>query len=112
VAARAGITLEPRRRWTVTTQYLDFWLASATDSLYNISGGSIVCDVTGRSGTHIGDEFDLYTWFELNRHLNIGGGVGYLMPGVFLARTTKGPTYTYPYFAVNFKDNGARTSDR
>jgi hypothetical protein len=112
VAARAGITLEPRRRWAVTAQYLDFWLASATDSLYNISGGSIVRDVTGRSGTHIGEEFDSYTWFELNRHLNFGVGMGHLMPGSFLARTAKGPTYTYPYFAVNFKDNGARTPDR
>jgi len=112
VAARAGITLEPRRRWTVTAQYLDFWLASATDSLYNISGSSIVRDVTGRSGTHIGEEFDSYTWFELNRHLNFGVGMGHLMPGSFLARTAKGPTYTYPYFAVNFKDNGARTPDR
>jgi len=64
VAERAGFTVEPRRRWTVTTQYLDFWLASATDSLYNSSGGSIVRDATGKSGTHIGQEIDAYTWFE------------------------------------------------
>jgi hypothetical protein len=112
VAARGGITLEPRRRWTVTAQYLDFWLASATDSLYNISGSSIVRDATGRSGTHVGEEFDSYTWFELNRHLNFGVGLGHLMPGTFLARNTKGPTYTYPYFALNFKDNGTRMADR
>ena len=105
VAGRGGITLEPRRRWTVTAQYLDFWLASATDSLYNTSGGSIVRDSTGRSGTHIGEEFDAYTWFELNRHLNFGFGMGHLMPGGFLAATTKGPHYNYPYFAINFKDN-------
>lgn len=106
VARRAGFTVEPRRRWMVTAQYLDFWLASATDSLYNTSGGSIVRDTTGRSGTHVGEEFDVYTWFELNRHLNFGVGVGHLMPGTFLANTTKGPTYNYPYFAINFKDDG------
>jgi hypothetical protein len=106
VAARAGFTVEPRRRWTVTAQYLDFWLASATDSLYNTSGGSIVRDATGKSGTHVGEELDVYTWFELNRHLNFGVGVGHLMPGAFLANTTKGPTYNYPYFAINFKDDG------
>ena len=105
VAERGGFTFEPRRRWTVTAQYLDFWLASATDSLYNTSGGSIVRDATGKSGTHIGEEFDVYTWFELNRHLNLGCGMGHLMPGGFLAATTKGPTYNYPYFAINFKDN-------
>jgi len=103
---RAGFTVEPRRRWTVTAQYLDFWLASATDSLYNSSGGSIVRDATGKSGTHVGEEFDVYTWFELNRHVNLGVGVGHLMPGTFLADTTKGPSYNYPYFAINFKDDG------
>ena len=106
VADRAGITAEPHRRWTVTAQYLDFRLASATDALYNTSGGSIVRDTTGKSGTHIGEEFDVYTWFELNRHLNLGMGIGHLMPGTFLANTTKGPVYTYPYFAINFKDDG------
>jgi hypothetical protein len=106
VAERAGLTIEPRHRWTVTGQYLDFWLASVTDALYNTSGGSIVRDATGKSGTHIGQEVDAYTWYELNRHVNVGVGVGRLMGGEFLERTTKGPNYTYPYFAINFKDDG------
>jgi hypothetical protein len=106
VAARAGLTIEPHRRWTVTAQYLDFWLASATDSLYNTSGGSIVRDSTGKSGTHIGREADVYTWWELNRHINVGVGVGHFMGGEFLEKTTKGPNYNYPYFAINFKDDG------
>lgn len=67
VAERAGITIEPHRRWTVTTQWLDLWLASATDALYNTSGSAIVRDTTGKSGTHVGQEGDVYTWYELNR---------------------------------------------
>jgi hypothetical protein len=106
VSERAGLTIEPRHRWTVTGQYLDFWLASARDSLYNSSGGSIVRDSTGKSGTHIGQEYDAYTWYELNRHVNVGVGVGHLQGGEFLQRTTKGPNYNYPYFAINFKDDG------
>ena len=109
-AARAGFTIEPRRRWTVTAQYVDFWLASARDSLYNTSGGSIVRDSTGKSGTHIGEEVDAYTWYELNRHVNVGVGVGHILPGEFLAKTTKGPNYNYPYFAINFKDDGKTKS--
>lgn len=108
VAARIGSTIEPRHRWTVTAQHLDFWLASATDALYSSSGGSIVRDPAGRSGTHIGGEFDLYSWFELNRHLNLGAGVGHILPGAFLTNALKGVSYTYPYFAVNFKDAGGR----
>jgi hypothetical protein len=106
IAERAGLTLEPRRRWTVTGQFLDFWLASATDSLYNTSGSSIVRDTTGNSGTHVGREVDAYTWYELNRHVNVGVGVGHFMGGQFLEKMTKGPNYNYPYFAINFKDDG------
>jgi hypothetical protein len=105
VAERAGLTLEPHRRWSVTGQYLDFWLASANDALYNTSGAAIVRDTTGRSGKHIGEEVDAYTWYELNSHVNVGAGVGHLMGGEFLAKTTKAPNYNYPYFAINFKDN-------
>jgi hypothetical protein len=107
VAERAGFTLEPHRRWTVTAQYLNFSLASATDSLYNSSGSSIVRDATGKSGTHVGEEFDVYSWYEVSRNVSVGVGVGHIMPGTFLADTTKGPTYNYPYFAINFKDAGA-----
>lgn len=105
VSQRVGLTVEPRHRWTVTGQYLDLWLASSTDALYNTSGGVIVRDLSGRSGTHIGREYDGYTWYELNRHCNVGVGVGHLQGGRFLESTSKAPNYNYPYFAINFKDN-------
>ena len=112
VAGRAGLTIEPRHRWSVTGQFLDFWLASATDAAYNTSGGAIVRDATGKSGTHLGREVDVYTWYELNRHVNVGVGVGHFMGGEFLERTTTGPNYNYPYFAINFKDNGREAKSR
>jgi hypothetical protein len=106
IGERAGLTIEPRHRWTITGQYLDFWLASATDALYNTAGGAIVRDTTGNSGTHIGKEADVYTWYELNRHVNVGVGLGHIFSGEFLDKTTTGRNYNYPYFALNFKDNG------
>jgi hypothetical protein len=105
-AIRAGGTVEPHNRWTVTAQWLDFWLASATDALYNTSGGAIVRSATGAAGNHIGNEADTYTWYELNRHVNVGVGVGHIFPGEFLKTTEKGSNFTYPYFALNFKDAG------
>jgi Alginate export len=105
-AGRGGITVEPHSRWTVSAQYLNLSLASSADGVYNISGGLLFRDSGGKSGTHIGEEFDVYTWYELNRHVNVGTGIGHLMPGSFLVRTTPGFAYTYPYFAINFKDNG------
>lgn len=104
IAARGGVTFSPHRRWQVTGQYLDFWLASATDAAYNTSGGVIVRDATGKSGTHLGEEYDFYTWYEINREIHVGVGVGHLMPGQFLASVTKGAAYTYPYFALELLD--------
>ena len=106
VAYRAGVTIEPHRRWTVTAQYLDFWLASATDALYNSSGGVVARDATGNSGTHVAQEVDTYTWYEINRHVNFGFGFARIHPGEFLAHTTKNGAYEYPYFVINFKDYG------
>jgi hypothetical protein len=106
-AIRAGVTIEPHNRWTVTGQWLDFWLASATDSLYNTSGGSIVRNANGTAGNHIGQEVDAYTWYEINRHVNLGVGFGHILPGQYLTLMEKGPTFTYPYFALNFKDAGS-----
>lgn len=105
-AIRAGVTIEPHNRWTLTGQWLDFWLASATDSLYNTSGGSIVRNTAGTAGNHIGQEADFYTWYEINRHLNLGVGVAHIFPGQYLMLMEKGPNFTYPYFALNFKDAG------
>lgn len=107
ISQRAGVTIEPRHRWTVTIQYLNFWLAQAADGLYNTAGALIVRDATGKSGSHVSSEADVYTWYELNRHVNLGVGLGHIFGGEFLAKTASGPSYNYPYFAINFKDNGA-----
>ncbi|MGA3028231.1 MAG: alginate export family protein [Bryobacteraceae bacterium] len=104
VAGRGGVTVVPHRRWSVTGQYLDFWLASATDALYNTSGGVVLRDAKGKSGTHIGNEFDAYTWYEISREVHVGAGVGHLIAGEFIDKVGKGANYTYPYFVVEFLD--------
>jgi hypothetical protein len=104
IGVRAGGTFEPHRRWQITGQYLNFWLASATDAVYNTSGGAIARDATGKSGAHLAEEFDVYTWYEINRQVHVGVGIGHVMPGHFLASVTKGAAYTYPYIAVELLD--------
>jgi hypothetical protein len=106
-SVRAGATVEPHRRLTFTVQGLDFWAADALDSIYNTSGGAIVANKTDH-GRHVGAEIDGYSWYELNRHFNLGGGVGYFGGGQFLTNVTTSHSYTYYYFALNFKDNGKK----
>jgi Alginate export len=111
-AVRGGATIMPHRRWTVTGQYLDFWVASTADAVYNTSGGSIVHGVVPAAvGSHLGQEFDAYSWYELNGHLNIGAGYGHFDAGAFLSQLTTGHVYSYPYFAINFKDHGRRNRE-
>jgi len=104
-SVRAGATVEPHRRLTFTVQGLDDWAADALDSIYNTSGGAIVANKTDH-GRHVGAEIDGYSWYELNRHFNLGGGFGYFGGGQFLTNVTTSHSYTYYYFALNFKDNG------
>lgn len=104
ISWRIGATVLPRRRWSLTGQSLDLWLASATDAAYNTSGAMIFRDATGRSGKHLGKEFDLYTWYEINRQVHVGTGIGGLLPGGFMAKTSKGASYVYPYFVIEMLD--------
>ena len=106
-SVRAGTTVEPHRRLTFTVQGLDFWAADALDSIYNTSGGAIVSNKTDH-GRHVGAEIDSYSWYELNKHFNLGGGVGYFGGGQFLTNVTTSHSYTTYYFALNFKDNGKK----
>lgn len=108
---RAGATVVPRHRWSVTGQYLNFWLEEAEDAAYNSSGEAIGRDATGLSGKHLGEEADVYSWYELNAHMNIGAGYGVFEAGGFVAATTGVHRSAYPYFAVNFKDAGRAGRD-
>jgi hypothetical protein len=38
----------------------------------------------------------------------VGGGVAYFGGGQFLTNVTTSHSYTYYYFALNFKDNGKK----
>jgi hypothetical protein len=106
-SVRAGVTVEPHRRLTFTVQGLDHWAADALDSIYNTSGGAIFNNKTDH-GRHVGAEIDGYSWYELNRHFNLGGGIGYFGGGQFLTHVSTSHSYTGYYFALNFKDNGKK----
>ncbi|MGA2889196.1 MAG: alginate export family protein [Terracidiphilus sp.] len=106
-SVRAGATVEPHRRLTFTVQGLDVWAADALDSIYNTSGGAIVTNKTDH-GRHVGAEIDGYSWYELNKHFNLGGGIGYFGGGDFLTNVATSHSYTTYYIALNFKDNGKK----
>jgi hypothetical protein len=101
-SVRSGIRVAPHPNWIVAAAYNDWWLASATDAFYNASGIAVARDATGRSGTHIGREYDIQTSYRPNLRLEIGMGLGYIRSGDFLLRTHHAQAYTYPYLMVNY----------
>lgn len=103
-AWRGGATVNAHRRWSVTAQYLNLNLASASDGAYNSSGGLIARDATGKSGRHIGETAEFYTWYEINRQVHVGAGIGRLLPGEWMARVGRDISLTYPYFAIEMLD--------
>jgi hypothetical protein len=99
---RAGMRFSPRRNWTLAGAYCDWWLANPTDAFYNASGGIVARDTKGLSGSHIGEEFDAETSYRINRQLELGAGIGHILPGSFLAGTHHNHPYTYPYLMLNY----------
>lgn len=101
-SVRTGARVSLRPNWIVAGAYNDWWLANASDGFYNASGSIVVRDPTGRSGAHIGREFDLQTSHRLNRNLELGAGVGYILSGDLLLHTHHARSYTYPYVMANY----------
>ncbi|HEY7387499.1 MAG TPA: alginate export family protein [Bryobacteraceae bacterium] len=99
---RAGARVWLRRNWTVAGAWGDYWLADPRDGFYNPLGPVIARDPTGRSGSHLGEEYDAQTSYRLNRDIELGVGVGRILPGEFLLRTNHPAAYTYPYLMLSY----------
>ncbi len=99
---RAGVRVWLRRNWIVAGSWQDYWLASATDGFYNSSGVIVTRDPRGLSGTHIGEEYDIQTSYRLDRNLELGAGIGRMLPGSFLTNTGLRSPYNYPYILLSY----------
>ena len=90
-----GGSASRRRGWT-------FGRLDALDSIYNTSGSAIVTNKTDH-GRHLGAEIDGYSWYELNKHFNLGGGIGYFGGGQFLTNVTTSHSYTHYYYCAELQ---------
>ena len=110
VQFRAGVEEEPTRKWKLKQAFEGFWLATSYDNFYAGSGAISVLAHPGAS-SHIGNELDLISEYQLYQGLNFGFGYARLFAGQFLKTTTRGTDYSYPYayFEYNFDSGGALT---
>jgi len=100
---RLGVETKPRKNWTATLEYNDWYLANAHDALYNTSSTAIARSANGTAGTHAGQELDLTATWSVFSSLQTGAGFGHIFPGEFLRKTTPGNAYTFPYVMLNYR---------
>lgn len=102
MAMRWALRVPVRHNWLIAGAYNDWWLAQAMDAFYSAQGTVVAVDRTGKSGRHIGREYDLQTSYRPNRHLEFAGGIGYLRSGEFALRTHHAASYSYPFAMVYY----------
>jgi hypothetical protein len=100
---RAGVEIKPRKNLGISLVYNDWFLASATDAMYNSSGTAVFRSAAGTAGTHIGQETDAIGTWVVVKSLTASAGLGHIFPGEFLKKTTPGAAYTYPYISFTYK---------
>lgn len=99
---RVGVELKPAAKWQASGGYHGYWLASATDALYNAAGATVARSTAGTAGRYVGQEVDVQTAYTYSPQLQIAGGFAHLTPGTFLKRTTQGHAYGYPFIMVTY----------
>jgi hypothetical protein len=96
-------TMHPVPWITFITQYHRFYLANQRDYLYNASGFATFRDVTGQSGSHIGDEIDFRFNIHVDRHQDVLFGYSKLFSGDFLKNQVPGVSADLLYVQYNFR---------
>jgi len=89
-------TLHVTKPLALNFMYNNWWLASATDALYNGAGAPIVRSAKGVAGTHVGQEGDCFATYRV-AGWTFGAGFAHVFAGEFLHRTTPGVNTRYMY---------------
>jgi len=84
-AVKVRGALNPTDTFKVDFGYSWYDLASATDRW----AATKLRDETGKSGKKIGQEFDIYAQFQVNKHLGMVVGYSYFMAGDFTKSTSQ-----------------------
>lgn len=99
----AQFTLHPQPWLTFIGQYHRFYLANKRDYLYNAAGAETLRDITGQSGSHVGDEIDLRINIHLSRHHDVLVGYSKLFTGEFIKNQRPGIAPDLFYAQYNFR---------
>lgn len=94
--------ITPWRKLVIRANAHDWRLAEAKDGVYLVNGTLIFRDLTGRSGTHVGQEADILGTYTTGPH-TVSLGYGHIFPGPFLKKFSQGAGLNYFYLNVGYR---------
>ena len=99
---RLGPEFRLSKRVNANANYHTWWLASATDALYNAGGTPLFRSADGSAGRHVGQEIDGQVMFAMNKQVSLAGGFAHIIPGRFLKKVSQGASYNFPYVMLGY----------
>jgi hypothetical protein len=97
---RTGVETRPHAKLAIAGGYHSFWLASATDALYNAGSAVLARIPTGAPDRHVGQELDIQATYTPSPRIQLHGGYAHIFTGAFLKAATPGKSYSGPYVMV------------
>jgi len=99
---KGGVEFKATKKLSFNSQYHAWWLASATDALYNAAGAAIVKVASGTAGRYVGQEADVQATYTFKPQLALAGGYANVFPGTFLKNATPGKQYRFTYAMATY----------
>jgi hypothetical protein len=79
-----GANYKATKDLAVNFEFHKFGLWAADDSWYNDGGSKNLTDATGNSGKDVGQEFDIWATYNLDKRSSLELGLGIFKPGNFI----------------------------
>jgi carbonic anhydrase len=99
-----GLALQPRKGWSVTSEFHRFLLIEPRDAWSDAAGTTLRRDPTGAAGVDLGRELDLVAKWEARSRVVVLGGYSRFWRGPFVERTGGGSDIDWGFLqmAVGF----------
>jgi carbonic anhydrase len=95
-----GVAMQPRKSWSLQSEFHDFTLLEARDAWMDKAGTTLRRDVTGTSGTHLGQELDVAARWDARQRVSVMSGWSHLWIGDFVKHTGGGRDVDWAYLQL------------
>lgn len=99
---QASFSLKPTQKLKLFADWHLFRLDSSTDAWYYVNGQPQRQDLTGRSGSTVGQELDLMLNYKVTGHWQVIAGYSHFFPGQFVRNTGPSPGADWMFLQATY----------